>query len=261
MKNLTGIIRADGEFLKYLNTFYEAYRGEEALPIAVNGLSGGAESAFIAEASFEGARISGGAVLILAESEDAAEKLCTRLSLAGVRVAHYKRRDLIFYNIRASHDVDRERLSVLSSLIEGRVDVVVSTPSAAIQSTIPCEMLKKLSLSVKSGDIMPPEELVDRLAAMGFARVDTVESKGQFSRRGGIVDFFGGESEKPIRIEFFGDEIDRISYFDPLTQRTEMGCAMASLLPATEVMVSPLARARMLECVDELLALARLRQA
>ena len=257
MKKITSLIRSDGEFSGFISCLSDAYASAEGLPIAVNGLTGGAESAFLAEAVREALRITQKSVLVLAENESEREKTVALLNGAGLCAMGYKKRDFVFHNIRASHDIDRERLSVLSALIEGRVDAVVSTPSAAIQSTIPCEMLKKLSLSVKSGDIMPPEELVDRLVTMGFARVDTVESKGQFSRRGGIVDFFGGESEKPIRIEFFGDEIDRISYFDPLTQRTEMGCAMASLLPAAEVMVSPCARARMLECVEGLLKKAK----
>ena len=257
MKNLTGIIRADGEFLKYLNTFYEAYRGEEALPIAVNGLSGGAESAFIAEASLEGARISGGAVLILAESEDAAEKLCTRLSLAGVRAAHYKRRDLIFYNIRASHDVDRERLSVLYSLSRGELDAVVATPSAALSYTIPRERLLGLSVNLKVSDEIDPKTLCEKLSALGFASVEAVDGKGQFSHRGGIVDFWCGDTEEPTRIEFFGDEIDRIAYFDPISQRTTSVCTEIRLLPAVEVMLSGGGRERVLKELSALIESAK----
>ena len=220
MQKITKLIRADSEFLAFISRLKESFSAEECLPIAINGLTGGAESAFIAEAVREGVRISSRPVLILVESEGERAKLTESLSLAGINALGYKRRDLVFHNIRASHDVDRERLSVLSSILSGEVEAVISTPSAAVGRTIPIEMLKDCSVNIRLGDILSPEELSIRLLNLGFALVENVESRGQFTRRGGIVDFFGGESQSPIRIEFFGDEIDRISYFDPLSQRT-----------------------------------------
>ena len=201
----------------------------------------------------EGVRISSRPVLILVESEGERAKLTESLSLAGINALGYKRRDLVFHNIRASHDVDRERLSVLSSILSGEVEAVISTPSAAVGRTIPIEMLKDCSVNIRLGDILSPEELSIRLLNLGFALVENVESRGQFSRRGGIVDFFGGESQSPIRIEFFGDEIDRISYFDPLSQRTTATANEAKLLPASEVMVDKSARERMLASAERLL--------
>ena len=253
MKRITSLIRADGEFSGFLACLSDAYGSAEALPIAVNGLTGGAEAAFLAEAVREARAISGRAVLVLTESEGEREKAVKLLSSVGLNALGYKKRDLVFHNIRASHDVDRERLSVLSAILSGEADVVVSTPSAAAVGTMPREMLKKMTATLRVGDVIAPEDLSEMLVTNGFARVDTVESKGQFSRRGGIVDFFGGESESPVRIEFFGDEIDRMSYFDPISQRAEEACPEARLLPASEVAVSSAARARMLEYVESLL--------
>ena len=257
MKNLTGVIRADGEFLKFLSCFGGVFSAEERYPIAVNGLSGGAEVAFVCEAALEAARLSGSAVLILAESEDAAEKLAARLSIAGVRAAHFKRRDLIFYNIRASHDVDRERLSVLYSLAMGELDAVVATPSAALSYPIPKDRLLELTLKLEVGEEIEPRALCDRLEALGFATVEAVDGKGQFSRRGGIVDFWSGETDEPTRVEFFGDEIDRIAYFDPISQRTSETVSTLLLLPAVEVMLSGGARERVLAEIDGLISKAK----
>ncbi len=254
MQKITSLIRCDSEFSSFLSCMRSAFSSEDKLPIAVNGLTGGAESAFIVEAVREAAIISNEPVLILAESEGEVQRITDLLSASGLNAKSFKKRDLVFHNIRASHDVDRERLSVLSSIISGGCDAVVSTPSAAVGFTLSKEVLVELSRNIKIGDILPPEKLSERLVTLGFARVDTVESKGQFSRRGGIVDFFGGETESPVRIEFFGDEIDRISYFDPLTQRTSENCKEAKLLPATEVMISPVARAKMLESCERLIA-------
>ncbi len=257
MKNLTGIIRADGEFLKFLTCFNQAFSSEEPLPIAVNGLSGGAEVAFVAECALEAARISGSPVLILAESEAGAEKLSARLNAAGVRAAHFKRRDLIFYNIRASHDIDRERLSVLHSLSLGELDAVVATPSAALSYTIPKKRLLELTLYLKVGEEIAPAALCERLSALGFVSVDAVEGRGQFSHRGGIVDFWCGDTEEPTRVEFFGDEIDRIAYFDPISQRTSASVEKLKLLPAVEVMLSGGARERMLAEIEKLIRSAK----
>ena len=230
----------------------EAYLGD-CLPIAVNGLGGGAESAFACEAVRDAIGISGSPVLILVENESERQRVTEQLKMSGINAVGYKKRDLVFHNIRASHDLDRERLSVLAKVLSGSVDAVVSTPSAAVGFTLPSEMLKKLSLNISVGNILPPESLSEGLVAMGFARVDAVESRGQFSRRGGIIDYFGGESESPVRVEFFGDEVDRISYFDPISQRTTSPCEGVELLPAAEVMVDSAARARMLASCNRLL--------
>ena len=253
MQKITSLIRTDSEFSAFLSCIKDAYSSRESLPVAVNGLSGGAESAFLAEAVREARKISGKPVLVLVESENDRVRITDYLSSAGINSVGYKKRDLVFHNIRASHDVDRERLSVLSSVLLGEIDAVVCTPSSAAGLTIPVGELSRRSLSIKSGDILSPEELSERLISLGFARVETVESRGQFSRRGGIIDFFGGESDQPVRIEFFGDEIDRMSYFDPLIQRATSVCSQVKLLPAAEVIVDSDARGRMLESCKRLL--------
>ncbi len=253
MQKITKLIGADAEFAAFISCFDSSYSSDDCLPIAVNGLTGGAEDAFVAETVRRAVGITDSPVLILVESEAERARVTEYLTLAGLNAVGYKRRDLVFHNIRASHDIDRERLSVLSLALSGRCDAIVSTPSAAAMLTIPEQMLTEMSLSIKVGDVLSPEEIGERLVNMGFARVETVESRGQFSRRGGIVDFFGGESDSPVRIEFFGDEIDRLSYFDPLTQRTTQACQGVELIPAAEVMVGREARERIIASIDRLL--------
>ncbi len=257
MKRLTELIRADGEFDGFVGSLRASFHSEECLPIAVNGLTGGAEGAFIAEAVLEARRLSGAPVLVVTESEAEREKLVALLTDSGLRAESYKKRDLVFYNIRASHDVDRERLSVLHSIAENSCDAVVTTPSAASIYTLSPARLRELAVGVSVGQILPPENLCQSLVSLGFATVDTVDGKGQFSRRGGIVDFWGGETDAPVRVEFFGDEVDRLVYFDPITQRSVGPCEGMELLPAAEVVVNKEARARMLAEVEKLIAAAR----
>ena len=253
MKRATAIIRCDAEFDKFVSALGAARVAQDPLPIAVNGLSGGAELAFIAESIVEARRLSGMPIPVFTESETEAQKLYLSLTSAGVNACHYKKRDLVFHNVRASHDVDRERLSVLSDIMSGGCDAVITTPSAAAIYTMPPEIFESVSLCLACGCEIAPAVLCDRLVSLGFAEVDTVDGKGQFSRRGGIVDFWGGESELPVRAEFFGDEVDRLVYFDPISQRAAQECDRVSLLPANEVIVDPSARERIISIVKKLI--------
>ena len=252
MKRLTSLISADPEFLRY-KELIGAADGEEILPIAVNGLTGGAELAFITESVILVNATRGGAALVLAESESDAERICRSLLGADLRVARLKRRELVFHNIKASHDTDRERLSVLYSLMTGKLDVIVSTASALIGYTMPKERLRSLSASVAVGEEMAPEALASRLSALGLRAVETVEGAGQLARRGGILDFWSGDAEYPTRVEFFGDEIDRIATFDPISQRTLEMKSEELLLPALEVIEDEESAKRLIPVIDSLI--------
>ena len=257
MKRLSSLIRADREFVGFLSAMKDALAAKESLPIAVNGLTGGAEVAFLAESIIEQHKYTRAPAIVLVGSETERERLCASLCNMGVRALGYKKRELVFHNIRASHDIERERLAVLSAVTAGECDAVVTTPSAALSYTVPEELLLNLTVSIEAGDIIAPAELVDRLVTLGFVRVDTVDGRGQFAARGGIVDFFDGECESPVRIEFFGDEVDRLVYFDPISQRALSPCESARLLPACEVMLSADARRRISDTVASLIKNAK----
>ena len=257
MQRLSALIRADREYESFLSAMTEAYRSAESYPIAVNGLSGGAEDAFIVESVIEARRLTGAPVLIMTGDESVRERILSSLLSAGLNAVAYKKRDLVFHNIRASHEVDRERLSVLYSLTEGELDAVVTTPAAASVFTVPRGTLLSLCVSLRVGDFLPPGELAERLVRLGFSRVESVEGVGQFSHRGGIVDFWGADLENPVRVEFFGDEIDRLAYFDAISQRTVEAPKSVRLLPASEVTVSKEARERLLSEVRRLIAAAK----
>ena len=93
MKNLTTLIRCDAEFTRFLDTLKSSCKESSPLPIAVNGLSGGAEFAFLAESIIEAKRTSGASVLVLVEGESEREGLATRLADIGIRAKQYKKRD------------------------------------------------------------------------------------------------------------------------------------------------------------------------
>ena len=242
-----------------MDSMREAYRAPKPLPIAINGLSGGATTAYLVEAAIDATQLTDNrSVLVLCHSQDACAEVTARLCASGLRAYHYKHRAPVLHNISASHDVERERLSVLFKILSGEAQVVVSTPSAALSLTMPQELLSSLSLSIRQGSEISPEELSGRLSALGFAAVDAVEERGQFAKRGGIVDFFGADMDMPVRCEFFGDEVDRLAVFDVMTQRTLENIDEITLLPAREVIVSDEARGKMCTEVERLLRSGKL---
>ena len=253
MKRLSSLIRYDKEYSASVSLIGEQLKVKNPKPIVINGLVAGACSAYLSEAVGDIKRSSRARVLIIVRDDSERERVLSSLISDGVRALGYKPRDFVFHNISASHDVERERLSVLSALVLGECDAVVTTPSAALQRTVPEELLMTLSFSLKCGSEVRPEELAERLITLGFARVDLVDSAGQFAQRGGIIDVWGNADTDPVRIEFFGDEIDRMMYFDPISQRSTDVAEELSLVPASEVLVSSAAREKMLAAVNTLI--------
>lgn len=251
--NVSRIIRQDKEFLAFLECFTHQMRKETPLPIVVNGIAGGATDAFITECVRENSDKGRLPALILTPDDTERSEIASMLIRSGLRVAEYKARELVFHNISASHDVDRERLLVLSQVNASSLDAVVTTPSAALGFTMPKEVLEANSLALRLGDEIAPQRLTEKLVGMGFAAVDSVEARGQFSKRGGIVDFWGADMDAPCRVEFFGDEVDRLASFDPISQRALDSVKEISLIPAREVLVDKAARVRIADEIAKLL--------
>ena len=250
MSFTTSFITYDREFSSALCALKSALSSGGGLPLAVNGLSGGAPHAFIAECLYAIRPIAPAPALIIERDEEAAAETAARLSELGIRALAYKPRNLVLHKISASHDSDRERLSVLSALLSGECEAVVTTLSAALGYTMPRAALRARAVSFALGDTLAPAALAERLLALGFSRVSTVDGAGQFASRGGIVDFWAEADKEPIRVEFFGDEIDRISSFEPLSQRSTGALSSASLMPAREVVLDGESRERLCEFIS-----------
>ncbi|MFA6931994.1 MAG: hypothetical protein WCT05_16850, partial [Lentisphaeria bacterium] len=103
---------------------------------------------------------------------------------------------------------------------EGSYSLIVTTLNALLMPSPPPGKLSAEGVKFRIGDCCSPEELTSYLIEHGYQSFDLVEGSGTFARRGGILDVFSPNYQEPLRIEFFGDEIDRIVFFDVLTQRT-----------------------------------------
>ncbi len=133
----------------------------------------------------------------------------------------------------------RERISTLARLATGERLIVIATPDAALHRTLPPQTLRDAARTVRRGEEIPPAELATWLTAMGYARTPLVELPGQFSMRGGVLDIYPSTESEPVRLEFFGDEIDAMRVFDPGSQRSRGASPEVTLYPAREVLLMP----------------------
>ncbi|MDO5445512.1 MAG: transcription-repair coupling factor [Eubacteriales bacterium] len=146
-------------------------------------------------------------------------------------------RDFSFYPLEAaSRQAEQNRIKTLYSIAGNDARITVASIAGLMQRTIPADILLRTAFSVENGGTIPPEDVEDALIRCGYSRADQVEGPGQFSRRGGILDFFSPASEHPVRIEFWGDEVDSMAYFDVQTQRRDEQIDKCLILPAAEVL-------------------------
>ena len=174
---------------------------------------------------------------VVMPDEASAVKLCADLVTFGTDAVLYPARDFRFYTAESvSREYEQKRIGALTSILHNECDVVVCSAEAAVQNTIPPEELKKRSLRLKPGTQIEPQSILYALLGAGYSASDLVEGPGQFSSRGGLLDFFPPGSENPIRIEFWGDEIDSLSYFDAQTQRRGEPADEIRITPSTEIL-------------------------
>ena len=126
----------------------------------------------------------------------------------------------------------RQRLTVLERLAAGGLQVIVAPITAVVRGTI--GPIKDHQLRLAVGDILEPQDLAEKLVEFGYERAELVEEPGQFALRGGLIDVFPATRPRPVRLDFFGDEIDSLREFDPQTQRSLAEPESVTLLPAHE---------------------------
>jgi transcription-repair coupling factor (superfamily II helicase) len=134
-----------------------------------------------------------------------------------------------------------ERLAILNRLLAGEKLVIVSSVKAAISRTIPQSFLKSSRTRLKTGMKLSIRNISKKLVSLGYDREDIVGERGEFSVRGGIVDIFPSTGLNPVRVDFFGDEIEAIKFFDVKSQRSLSKVKEVTILPSLEA-VMPLLR-------------------
>src|SRR6185503_2168646 len=133
-------------------------------------------------------------------------------------------------------DVITDRLETILSLAETDTPpVVVTSVVALLQKTYPPNVLAERTRRIKRGEQADPMELAEWLQSQGYEAEAQVNHKGEFSLRGGILDLFPPTAPWPIRLEFFGDDLDSLRSFDPITQISREAVGEAVIPPAGEL--------------------------
>ena len=231
-----------------------------ACPAAFSGLSAVHRAHFAAGIRQELNR----PVVVVCADEGEAERMARDLAaLSGEEVRTLSAREFTFHNAAVvSRQYEHRRLSTLRALAAGECPLLVCTVESILQRTIPKTLLTQAAQVVRMGERYDLGELAGTLAAAGYTRCEQVEGVGQFALRGGILDFFSPAHPKPVRVEFFGDEIDAMGLFDPDTQRRIENLGAAEILPAAEVLpqFTPGGYGGLLEGLDRLISQAKRRK-
>ncbi|HEV7590552.1 MAG TPA: DEAD/DEAH box helicase, partial [Longimicrobium sp.] len=172
-------------------------------------------------------------VLVATRPEDAEQAAADLEALLGEGAVYlYPQRESLPYEEAEPHlEIGGARVEALEALLSGRAALLVTTARAMQELSPAVEGLDDLRLELRTGQRVRLPELAATLEGMGFERVATVEEVGQFALRGGIVDVFGFDAPEPARVEFFGDEIESVRFFDILTQLSVRSVEALELLP------------------------------
>jgi transcription-repair coupling factor (superfamily II helicase) len=131
-------------------------------------------------------------------------------------------------------EIAEQRAIGLWRLSSGLAPVTIAPVAAALVRTHDAEYYRRLALVLRKGDEAPLDAVEAHLRSIGYQRRDPVEMVGEYSIRGGILDVFSAESARPLRVEFFGDEIESIRRFEVETQRSVVKVSEAEVLPLRE---------------------------
>ena len=198
--------------------------------------------------------------IICVPDEKTAHNLARFLSSFSDGILVFSQRDYVFYNISAtSREFEHERITALRAIAKGKAKIVICVPEAML-GILPPKKRCTDEIVLKIGEEYPTNELCEKLVYLGYSRADTVEGKGQFAIRGDILDVFPPDADNPVRVEFFGDEVDCAGTFDILTQRRTENVSEITITPAKEIVLTAEETKKAEAEIDELLGNAQKRR-
>lgn len=239
MKCLIDILKTEPDYARLLNCVTSG-----SFPIAASGLSD-VHKAFVSAALVTH---TGKKAAVITHDEATAVALKNDLLSFGIDALLFQARD---YNITRmagySKEYEHKRIDTLSRVLDGAFDMLVLSVEAAIQYTVPPNILTDNIITITSADSIDVANLCDCLVNAGYVRSELCEGVGQFAVRGGIIDIFATGNSYPVRIELWGDEVDSLSFFDIVTQRRTESVDSIKIYPANELTVNAVSLAEKLE--------------
>lgn len=229
MKVFKNILSKVLEYKKLIS----ALSGNE-FPIAVTGLSDVHKAHIIYSLCKD---ISQKVVFISANESEASDIIDDLVAL-GINAVMFPLRDLCFREFEGvSKEYEHKRIKALSKITDGDFEVLVTSIEATLLHTIPKNIFNEKKFTLKKNMEISLEEVCNKLLSCGYERFEKVDGMGQFSVRGGIVDLFSPGLDLPIRIDFFGDEIDNICEFGLENQRRIRDLDEVSVSVSREVLI------------------------
>jgi transcription-repair coupling factor (superfamily II helicase) len=189
-------------------------------------------------------------ILLLTDRPDHALTLLDELGMWSPEDARlfFPEPNPLFYEQAAwGENTRRDRLIVLTALaayhipgadVPTRTPIIIASARAIMARTLPRREFLKATRSIKAGQTINLDEILHTLVDHGYDSVNTVIASGQFARRGGILDVWPPAEKLPVRIEFFGDEVDTLRSFEPSSQRTIRPVERVLTTPAREYLVA-----------------------
>lgn len=225
MNTILGELGKNPKFCEYIKTIEN-----KKSPIAISGLTDVGMTQMIS-ATREFAKRP---ILVITYNEIQAQKILKDIKYFTDKVYYLPKKEIVTYDyVAESKDLPYERIETLNKMQEMRTGVVITTIEAVLQKMISKKALYKNTLNFKVGDSENLETIKQKLVELGYVRCDLIEGRGQFSVRGGIVDISVNEKEG-VRLEFWGDEIDSIRYFNVVSQRSTENIDKITIYPAHE---------------------------
>ena len=173
--------------------------------------------------------------LYLCKNEERAKEVLQDCKAFSENIYFYPPKDYLFYKADTrGHYILRERGECLRHLLEDSGGMIVTTFPALMEKMEGKNAFRGSLFTVQVGMSIELSDLQDKLSEMGYKRAEQVEMRGEYSIRGGIMDIFSNQMEDPVRIEFFGEEVDSIRSFSLESQRSLEQITEAKLYPAGE---------------------------
>jgi transcription-repair coupling factor (superfamily II helicase) len=155
------------------------------------------------------------------------------------RIVTLPARDVLpFQNLSPHPEIQEERATALWKIATGRASIIIAPVSSTTILLRAPDYYADLARILRRGETFDLEKLLQHLNTVGYTSTDVVEMPGQYATRGGLLDVYSPESDRPVRIEFFGDEIESMRKFDPASQRSSNPVDEVVLLPLTETPIN-----------------------
>ncbi len=137
-------------------------------------------------------------------------------------------------NLSPHSEIAGQRATGLWRIASGKAPITIAPAGSALLRIHPGDYYKRLAVELRTGEELPLETIEAHLKSIGYERREPVEMTGEYSIRGGILDVYPAGQARPLRVEFFGDEIESIRRFDVDSQRSVMKVTEAQVLPLAE---------------------------